>query len=94
MNEVLVLKRTGNDADDSMFSCYTGVCSGSPYTSDISVFWDGRRVDRHIKSYLRKTNKSVDEYESTEEVIKDFLSYCMDLEGVGKEYDWYENEEK
>ena len=76
MNEILVLKRTGNDADDSMFSCYTGTCSGSPATDNISVFWDGRRIDGFVGSYLRKTGKSVDEYESTEEVIRDFLSYC------------------
>ena len=40
-----------------------------------------------IKSYLRKIGKSVDEYESTEEVIRDFLKYCSSLNLEEIEYE-------
>ena len=84
MNEILVLKRTSNDADDGMFSCCCGVMRCSDYKEVETVFGEQRRADNFVKSYLRKTGKSVTDYGSTEEVINDFLNYCqmMELEGV------------
>jgi len=32
-----------------------------------------------IESFLKETNKAVGEYESTEEIIKDFLRYCNNI---------------
>ena len=66
MNEILILKRTNSDPDDGMFSCYQGVVNG--YGEEgIGTFWEGSRADRFIGGFLRKVNKSVDEYSSTEE---------------------------
>ena len=39
-----------------------------------------KEADSYIQSFLRKDGKSVDEYNSTEEVIRDFLDYCSSLE--------------
>lgn len=78
MNEILVLERIA-DPDDGMFSCYTGTINGNGIRS-LATFGDKRRAYRLIKAYLRKTGKSVNEYQSTEEVLKDFLEYCRNTE--------------
>lgn len=90
MNEVLILERTKPDSDDGMFGCYTGTINGWG-EPNLATFGEQRRADWFIKSFLRKTNKSVGEYSSTEEVIVDFLDYCMSTEVEGVEYDMIES---
>lgn len=38
-----------------------------------------KEADGHIKSFLRREGKCVNEYDSTEEVIRDFLDYYSKL---------------
>ena len=93
MNEILVLKRMDYDSDDGMFGCFTGVIECQDFTECSATFGEQRRADRFVHSFLRKVNKSVTEYESIEEVIKEFLTFCRETNDEGEEYDWYENEE-
>jgi hypothetical protein len=83
MNEILVLKRTEPEEDGMIFSCYNGVTRQDGPESK-AEFWEGSRANYFIRSFLRKVNKSVDEYGSTEEVIRDFLRYCKDVKIIGE----------
>jgi len=79
MNEVLLLKRTKQDADDGMFACFCGVINCEDYQEDIATFGEQRKAENFVHSFLRRTNKSVSDYDSTEEVITDFLNYCQQV---------------
>ena len=82
MNEVVVLERIG-DPDDGMFSCYTGTIDGNGVKS-IATFPEERRIDGRIKAFLRKTNKSLSEYGSSEELLLDLKEYLSNVKGEPK----------
>ena len=77
-NEVLVLNRIG-DPDDRMFSCDTGTIDGYGVKS-IAAFGEQRRIRRYINSYLRKTGKSLDDFNCTESLLIDFIQYLEEVE--------------
>lgn len=77
MNEIVIVKRN-NDPDDGMFSADTGTVNGFDKRT-IAVFGEQRRVSNYIKSFLRKTGKSIRDYTSTEEVIIEFLDYLENI---------------
>ncbi len=77
MNEILVLERKG-DPDDDMVQCFTGVINAN-HVRIVATCGEQRRAEDFILQYLRKTGKAIEDYKSTEEVLRSFLEYCRTI---------------